>query len=264
VRSVRDSILAKGIAHAKWRIRRFKTAIQQPISTPKPSVELPPGALDCTIGFNEFGAYCLPRSSQRRPAAQTILRSRIWEPEAIELLRNIDGNIVHAGTYFGDFLPAIARNRDGTVWAFEPNEESFRCAQVTMMLNNLKNVRLDNCALGSQRGSAVIQTTDRQGQALGGLSRISDPDSAFGQSVPLTSIDESTEGPISVIQLDIEGHEQEALAGALKTIERDRPVLILESLPSSVWMEEHLERYGYRVEQRLDQGASVVLKPGSP
>jgi FkbM family methyltransferase len=244
-------------------MRRFRNAVRRPVIRPAPSVELPQGTLDCTIGFNECGAYCLPRSSQRRPAAQTILRSRIWEPEAVDLLRGIDGNVVHAGTYFGDFLPAIARDRDGTVWAFEPNRESFRCAQVTVMLNDLINVRLGNYALSSQRGSGVVQTTDGQGRALGGLSRISDSDLASGQSVPLTSIDESAEGPISAIQLDVEGYEQEALTGALKTIQRDRPILILESLPSPAWMEEHLEQYGYRVERRLDEGASVVLQPDS-
>ena len=45
------------------------------------------------------------------------------------------------------------------------------------------------------------------------------------------------------MQLDVEGHEQQALLGAMLTIARCRPLLILETLPAEDWIEEHLPAY---------------------
>lgn len=74
---------------------------------------LPAGALDCVVAGNKHGVYCVPRSSRHRPAAQAILQSRVWEPDTLDLVGGTDrdGDIVHAGTFFGDFLPALARSR---------------------------------------------------------------------------------------------------------------------------------------------------------
>jgi hypothetical protein len=56
---------------------------------------------------------------------------------------------------------------------------------------------------------------------------------------------------VSILQLDVEGHEKEALAGALKTIRRCLPIIILETLPESIllrsaWFAENVLGLGYR------------------
>jgi FkbM family methyltransferase len=217
---------------------------------------LPAGVLDCTVATNEHGAYCVPRSSRRRPAAQAILQARVYEPDTIDFLRGVDpaSDIVHAGTFFGDFLPALARSRsDGAiVWAFEPNLESYRCAQVTTLLNDLPNVVLTHAALGADAGTAVIVTSNRAGVPLGGGSHVIEDASSLGdgashERVRLASVDDTVAGDrrVGVIQLDVEGHEQPALAGAMRTIERCLPVIVLEAVPQSGWVAEHLEPLGY-------------------
>ena len=94
--------------------------------------------LSCMIAYNAFGAYCLPISSIDRPVPQAILDGRIWEKDTVDLIvRHVGkGDVVHAGTYFGDFLPALAASvaSGAKVWAFEPNLESFRCSQITLLL----------------------------------------------------------------------------------------------------------------------------------
>jgi hypothetical protein len=50
---------------------------------------------------------------------------------------------------------------------------------------------------------------------------------------------------ISVLQLDVEGYEGPALKGALATITRCRPTLILETVPRA-FMDSHLSPLGYR------------------
>lgn len=233
------------------------------------AVTLPPDAPAAVVASNEHGAYCVPQSSLHRPVARTILDARVWEPKTLDLVRSADvsGDIVHAGTFFGDFIPALARSREpgAIVWAFEPNRENYRCASITIELNDLENVVLTHAGLSRRNDTALLATSDRKGVALGGGSQlIDDPSSAEGLSneqVNLVAIDEVVSGDrsVAVIQLDVEGHEQEALAGAMRTIERCRPLIVLETLPADSWVAEQLVPLGYRVAETID--ANTVLRP---
>lgn len=172
----------------------------------------------------------------------------MWEPDTLSLIRSAPGDVVHAGTFFGDFLPALASARDGIVWAFEPNRENYRCARITADLNALENVTLTHAALSDTPGEAVLTTSDRHGRPSGGGSRLISgaPDGRGHETVPVVTIDEAvpSDRQVGVLRLDVEAHEQQALLGAMLTIKRCRPLLILESLPARVWMEEHLPDYG--------------------
>lgn len=217
-------------------------------------------ALKCVIGYNEYGAYCIPESARYRPAARSILNHFVWEPDTIQFMKEHcgAGDIVHAGTFFGDFLPALSRSLapDALLWAFEPNRENYRCARVTVELNELDNVRLTHAGLGARPDTLHIQTTDELGRSLGGASRILDEpaDGELGSDeVRILTIDDiiGANRSVSIIQLDVEGHERQALAGALETIARHRPILILEILTGSEllqssWFDESVLCHGYR------------------
>lgn len=222
-------------------------------------------ALKCTVAYNHYGGYCVPNSSKHRPAAKKILSNDIYEPETIEFMISScgDGDIIHAGSYFGDFLPALSTGLGAQqkVWAFEPNPENYRCARITIELNNLKNVVLTNAGLGAKRGNLLMQIADSSGQALGGASRLIDKEEGlenpceidFLHSTDIVTIDEIVDPDrnVSIIQLDVEGYEKEALAGALKTIRRHLPIIILEVLPSSTllssdFFSEKILSIGYR------------------
>jgi len=229
----------------KRRLGRIGDRVRIAKATLRPT-PLPPKVLDCMFARNEYGAYCVPRSSRHRPAAQAILQSRVWEPDTLSLMRSTPGDVVHAGTFFGDFLPALAL-RDGMVWAFEPNRESYRCAHITADLNDLRNVTLTHAALSDACGEAALAISDRHGVPSGGASRLISgcPDGRNHETVPLVTVDETvpSDRHVGALELDVEGHEQQALAGALLTIKRCRPLLILEKLPSQDWLQQHLPDY---------------------
>lgn len=228
------------------------------------------GVLRCVVAYNRHGGYCVPRAALHRPCAQTILRGEAFEPETIELLRLLaaDGDVVHAGTFFGDMLPAIARacRPGGVVWACEPNRESHRAAGMTAALNGLGNVRLHRTALGAERGEGLLRVADSTGRALGGRSSLVDAidgqSGERGETVPLSRIDDvvPADRHVSVIHLDVERHEQQALAGALATIRRCRPALIVETLPEAAWIHEHLAPLGYAIAGRV--GPNTLLRAG--
>ena len=53
---------------------------------------------------------------------------------------------------------------------------------------------------------------------------------------------------VALIHLDVEGHEQSALSGALGTIARSRPTIVVDALPDAGWLAEHLEPLGYTLQ----------------
>lgn len=235
-----------------------------------------PNVLQCHVAYNQYGAYCVPDASRHRPAARAVLAGEVYEPDTIAFMRaNCKaGDIVHAGTYFGDFLPALATALApaAKVWAFEPSPESYRCARITLELNAIDNVVLTRAGLGAERASGLVRTLDDDGHALGGASRITSEDAsrAVGaERVEMLTVDEAV-GPdrqVSLLQLDVEGHEQQALAGALETIRRCRPHLIVEVLPNSTllesaWFANHILALGYRKLTEL-HGNSVFSCVGS-
>ncbi|MBT4520431.1 MAG: FkbM family methyltransferase [Halieaceae bacterium] len=232
-------------------------------------------ALKCRIGYNMYGAYCLPESSLHRSAARRVLRSKVYEPQTIEFMRDNsrDGDIVHAGTYFGDFLPALSQGLapGATLWAFEPNSENYSCAQITLLLNKLGNVRLTNAGLGAQDGMLAMRVNDDSGRALGGKSRIvsdQERNAECDEDVRIVTVDSAVgdEAIISIIQLDVEDHEQAALTGALRTIGRCSPILILEQRADSQfldseWFADNILCLGYEQTQTL-HGNVVYQKSG--
>jgi len=228
--------------------------------------------LNCCIAYNKFGAYCVPVSCLHKPAAYTVLAGGVWEAHTIDLMvsNSEGGDIIHAGTFFGDFLPALAAASSVAgrkVWAFEPDPESYRCAAITLHLNNINNVELMNAGLG-ERSDCRPLVTHKGGAALGGqryvLPNLSDAQegrSASTTPVRIVTIDDIVPEyrPVSVIQLDIELYEELALTGAMRTIRKYRPVLILETLPSDTWMSENLLPLGYRITESFID--NTVLSP---
>ena len=69
------------------------------------------GSLTCHVSSNEFGIFCIPASSAHRPASRAVINHNVWEPDTIKCISRGagDGDVVHAGSYFGDFLPALSK-----------------------------------------------------------------------------------------------------------------------------------------------------------
>lgn len=257
-RGAREEVSFKSVLPLPVKRVLRRAVGERPVLVPTTSTPRASGVLDCCIAYNEYGGYAVPRSSIRRPTAQRIMSGLVWEPEVLALIgsRCGDGDIVHAGAYFGDFLPFLASACHGTVFAFEPNPENFRCAQITIGLNDLKNVRLIESGLGAGTSSASFRTRDREGVALGGGSTIA----ADGDlEIAMTSIDAVCgDRNVTIVQLDVEGHEGPALQGARETIDRTNPLIIIEAIPGlpADFVSEQLP--GYRETARIDK--NIVLE----
>ncbi|QFU74717.1 FkbM family methyltransferase [Halioglobus maricola] len=216
-------------------------------------------------------------AAPHRTAPRKVLRGEVYEPATLEFMmeRCGDGDIVHAGTYFGDFLPALGGSCGpaAKIWAYEPNPENFRCARVTLLINDLDNVVLRNAGLGAAEDSLVMRVRDSEGTALGGKSHVVTTgsfDATTDVTVDIVTVDATVpeDRHVSILQLDVEDQEQPALAGAIRTIRRCRPIVILEiregnDLLQSTWFAESILALGYRESGRL-HGNTVFECPVPP
>ena len=225
----------------------------------------------CTLCENKFGRYAVPIASEHRPVPQAILRGEVWEPETLDfILTHLDGkSVVDAGTYFGDFLPALsaAVGQAQKVYGFEPQPENFACAQWTRRLNGLNNVELANAGLGEGRAHGKMVTA-QNGLEMGGASYIVqgdkvEPNAGGFKEVAIVALDDALPGDadIGVIHLDVEGYELPALRGAMRTIARCRPHLLLENTPIDV-LERELGPLGYHFVTVIEGNALVSPLPG--
>lgn len=195
---------------------------------------------------NKYGRYCVPDASAYRFASQAVLAGRVHEPDTIEFIIQATrpgATVVHAGAFFGDFLPAL-HSAGLEVIAFEPNPESWLHAVGTLHLNHILDLPVHNAALGAEKGSAGLVTVENALPLWGG-SYIAQGDEG-NVSCALCRLDDvvSSFDDVAVIHLDVEQYEKHALQGALLTIRRCRPILILETVPQE-WVDRHLAPLGY-------------------
>jgi FkbM family methyltransferase len=215
----------------------------------------------------KHGKFCIPTESKHRPASQAIIKGGLWEPRTIEYLQSRRcGDIIHAGAFFGDFFPSLASvgPRGHQIIAFEPNKTNYECALKTIEANGINNITLHNLALGEHTGTANLVVKAKSGLACGGASRIMQcDDPTMIEQVTTVRIDDVVppECKISAIHLDVEGYELPILKGALNTINRFHPDLILEQdLEHNDWFLDNIFDLGYRYHERMEDNTLWVKR----
>lgn len=172
--------------------------------------------------------YFVPAYAINRPACQAILSGHYYEPLTHRLIQDLlnarTGDLIHAGTFFGDMLPSFSHSCAGTVYAFEPVLENYVLAKLSIEENDLDNVLIFNAGLGSELSAIRIDTGGEMGAHYGGGSRIAEA----GQRTLMMTIDSLGLQSVSVLQLDVEGSELEALRGGVRTIKGSEPTILIE------------------------------------
>lgn len=142
------------------------------------------------------------------------------------------------GANQGEFtLPVAKRLSAGQVLAFEPEDRMFLMLRENVALNDLTNVRLFHFGLGKEPSRTALYTstgtTTQVGWNEGLFTTFNDGVcSAFVQEIEIRSLDDVvSETPVErldYMKIDVEGAELFVLEGAIKTLQRFRPRLIME------------------------------------
>jgi FkbM family methyltransferase len=216
-----------------------------------------------SVHKNIYGQYSVPNDNT--PAATDIRNGRVYEPDTIKfIIKNCgEKSIIHGGTYFGDFLPALGKNVKGMVYSFEPNNINYGHARETINLNNLDNVILDNVALSDEFGVVTMKVANNSVSIGGGSHIVDDNTNEAHQDFQKTNtitLDDFmvNKEEVSIIQLDVERYEEKALRGGLETIKKYMPIIIIENKPTSKFFTDNLKPLGYMYHQKKLHHNSIL------
>lgn len=113
------------------------------------------------------------------------------------------------------------------VYSYEPNPDTYKLLEINTA--GCRNVVARNVALGSARGGAVLR------EPMGNLG-MSSIVAGHGQADLLHQIvvvpldEEQMDANVGLIKIDVERSEYQVLLGSMQTIERFKPIIVLEQL----------------------------------
>lgn len=191
-----------------------------------------------SIAENAYGRYCIPDAFRKRDLPDLLCSGAVYEPRTLHFLRRAldetGGDIVTGGAFLGDFLPALHDRLapDARIHSFEPAPLTHAAACHTIILNGLDRVTLPKVAVGAHDGILPLQVMRREGGApLAAAARIAPGgEGSHVAMVKAMRIDDLVPAGrrVTILQLDLEGFELEALKGAAGLIARNRPILVLD------------------------------------
>lgn len=184
-----------------------------------------------------------------------FLRRSLSLPAQIEMARE-HRTCVQAGGHIGIY-PRILAGAFDYVHTFEPEAENFEC--LIRNTADYPNIAAKNCFLSSDssRRNLLKHSKSSGGHQTGGAVSV--------DGLPAMAIDHMDLTDLDAIFLDTEGFEGNILKGALKTIKRCRPLLVLEENGKGGRygylvgeLEAMMRPFGYRLVAR--EGEDIVLQ----
>jgi FkbM family methyltransferase len=150
------------------------------------------------------------------PLEQEFLAERL---HAGDVLYDLGANIGFYSTIAARLVGA-----EGRVYAFEPHPDSAATARRNASLNGFGNIEIVQAAVSARRGRRSLQLADSSASH-----RLGD---GPGIDVDVLDVDgwaaEHNARPPTVVMIDVEGEELNALAGMHRTLTAHRPIVCVE------------------------------------
>ncbi len=226
------------------------------------------------VAANEYGFYCIPTAYLHREMPALLNSGGVYEPDTLKFLRRQlgTGDIATGGAFIGDFFPALSSALAPTarLFSFEPSPLSFDAATETVRLNGLKNIHLSPVAVGAEKGTLPLRIARKDGTIVAAGETLS-PDLAMDDSrvipVEVTTLDTLVpkSRKVSVLHLDVEGFEEQALRGGTRLINDHAPLVMLEAGKPWKWrhftqvLAEIAPKSGYRFSGEIERNA--IFRP---
>ena len=154
-----------------------------------------------------------------------------FEPElpfVANYLRKRPGVFVDIGAHLGTWSFWIA-SENQRVFAVEPNPVLAKI----LKRSRIPNTKIEECALGATEGSVVLQVPFRNGMPRPGNGtvtgfRIAPDEPVLAVTVRQRKLDDLIVDAVAAVKIDCEGGEEGVIQGALGTIGRDLPLIVVE------------------------------------
>lgn len=216
--------------------------------------------------------YCMVGENRGYGVGFQILNSSSFDPTEINFAMALlncrrrhfgDGVIaIDGGANIGVHTLEWARlmHEWGEVIGFEAQEIVFYALAGNIAINNCLNARVKLAALGEVCGElAIPQPNYLKPSSFGSLEiRQSATNEFIGQTisyddnamnkVPMISIDSLNLLRLDFLKIDVEGMEIEVLKGAKETLNRCKPIMLIEVIKSDrLELENFAFQYGYKL-----------------
>ncbi len=128
--------------------------------------------------------------------------------------------VIDIGAHIGIWSVAFSKVFK-KVYAFEINPDTLPCLYKNIESKGITNVDIFPYGLGEEERNVSLCPTSFKSMAT--FIKPGEPG-----NIPIKKLDSLNLNKIDLIKLDIEGYESLALMGAIETIKRNRPVIIME------------------------------------
>jgi FkbM family methyltransferase len=143
---------------------------------------------------------------------------------------------VDVGANVGVHTVRLARlvGADGEVIAIEPDPDLVQRTNRNIALNGLANVRVISAAASERAGQTRLFRPSPHDTNRGTASLLHHPHlTGIATAVPAVTVDDVCAGAaVSLIKIDVEGHEAAVVRGAADTIARHAPAVVFEYAPA--------------------------------
>lgn len=185
------------------------------------------------------------------------------EPEFNELDKFVNEGdwVIDIGANIGHYTIKLSElaGAKGRVIAFEPIPVTFTHLSENTLHSKYKNITLMNAAVSEKTELASMSIPDfSTGLRNYYEASISSATNETDTSVLTLSIDSlQINHRISLIKIDAEDHEPSVFRGAKKLIERDTPIIIVETVTDEI--RKQLLKLGYK-EEKYEDSPNTVFK----
>ena len=162
-----------------------------------------------------------------------------------------NGTIIDIGSNIGNHSLYFLLERGAKyAYCFEPAKETFDILKKNMEINHLENsTKLFNVGVGANSGSACVSMSKEKNTAYTQISLNKEGD------IKVIAIDDlGIKEKINFIKVDVEGFELEVLKGMIKTLEKDKPTMMIEIWTKNLHeIHSILDPMGYQFELMDDR-----------
>jgi FkbM family methyltransferase len=179
-------------------------------------------------------------------------------------LKNIDyalsGDVIDCGAFIGDSSILFSRETKGKVYAIEAQGKNVESINETIRLNHVQNIEVLQKGVGDKKETGIIYQHEYGN--FGTLNPYDSRQYEERETIEIDTIDNIVEENhinVSLIKADIEGSESAMLRGAVNTLCRFKPTLMIciHHTPTDFWgIKPFLEKlnlgYTFRIIKKVD------------
>ncbi|WP_297277199.1 FkbM family methyltransferase, partial [uncultured Brachyspira sp.] len=156
----------------------------------------------------------------------------LYERHGIENVHDMNKifskNIIDAGAFLGDSAVFFSEYTNNKVYSFEAFKSNYNLLLKTIELNDIKNVVPINMALGNENKEfSIFYDGNHSGMLSIETEKQSDLIEEKTMMITLDKFVEDNNIEVGLIKTDLEGFEQKFLEGAINTIKKQKPILMI-------------------------------------